>query len=74
MQTIVTALRFEPWSFVPNNPRLPALIYEGAFGPDAADLATLMENRFSENGWPPQWRIPRYWRISPRPDGRYRSR
>ncbi len=56
MQTTVTALRFEPWSFVPNNPRLPALIYEGAFGPDAADLTTLMENRFSENGWPPQWR------------------
>lgn len=46
----VTALHFEPWSFVPNNPRLPALIYEGA--PDASDLAELMEKRFQENGWP----------------------
>lgn len=56
MQTTVTALRFEPWSFVPNNPRLPVLIYEGVFAPAAPDLATLMEKRFAENGWPPQWR------------------
>lgn len=56
MKTTVTALRFEPSSFVPNNPRLPVLIYEGAFAYDAPDLATLMEKRFQENGWPPQWR------------------
>jgi len=53
---IVTALHFEPRSFVPNNPRLPVLIYEGAFTSDAPDLAGLMEKRFEKNGWPPQWR------------------
>lgn len=52
----VTALHLEPRHFVPNNPRLPALVYEGAFDSNAADLATLMEKRFQENGWPPQWR------------------
>lgn len=53
----VTALHFEPRHFVPNNPRLPALIYESAFASDAAaDLATLIEKRFQEHGWPPQWR------------------
>ena len=52
----VTALHLEPRHFVPNNARLPALIYEGAFDANAADLATLMEKRFRENGWPPQWR------------------
>ncbi len=55
-KTTVTAFHFEPWSFVPNNPRLSALIYEGAFAADAIDLARLMEKRFQENGWPPQWR------------------
>lgn len=55
-KTSVTAFHFEPWSFVPNNPRLPALIYEGAFPSDVTDLAALMEKRFQENGWPPQWR------------------
>ncbi|SDH31599.1 MULTISPECIES: cupin domain-containing protein [Bosea] len=53
----VTALHFEPRGFVPNNFRLPALIYEKAFDPAAiGDLATFMEKRFQDNGWPPQWR------------------
>jgi uncharacterized protein YjlB len=52
----VTALRPEPRDFVPNNPRLPVLVYERAFSPDAPDLASLMEDRFQQNGWPPQWR------------------
>ncbi len=30
-KAIVTALHFEPRGFVPNNARLPALVYEGAF-------------------------------------------
>lgn len=53
----VTALHFEPRGFVPNNLRLPVLIYEKAFDPAAiGDLATFMEKRFQDNGWPPQWR------------------
>lgn len=55
-RTTVTALHFEPRSFVPNNPRLPALIYEKVFSSTLSDLATVMEDRFEENGWPPQWR------------------
>ncbi len=55
-KTTVTAVHFEPRSFVPNNPRLPALIYQGAFDSPGCDLATLMERRFQDNGWPPQWR------------------
>lgn len=41
---------------VPNNPRLPVLIYEVAFPPASDDLAGQMERRFAQNGWPPQWR------------------
>lgn len=56
-RVMVTALHFEPRGFVPNNHRLPALIYEKAFDPAAtSDLATSMEKRFQDNGWPPQWR------------------
>lgn len=52
----VTAIHFEDRGVIPNNPRLPALIYASAFPAEVTDLATLMEERFEENGWPPQWR------------------
>lgn len=51
-----TAIHLEARGFIPNNPRLPVIIYEAAFPPGTADLATLMEKRFQDNGWPPQWR------------------
>jgi uncharacterized protein YjlB len=39
---------------IPNNPRLPALLYRGALpaegGPEAAEAL------FARNGWPPAWR------------------
>lgn len=41
---------------IPNNPDLPVLIYANAFPDENDDLAALMEQRFTENGWPPQWR------------------
>jgi uncharacterized protein YjlB len=53
---ITTAIHLEAKGFVPNNPRLPVIIYETAFSADADDLAALMEKRFRDNGWPPQWR------------------
>ena len=56
MTGLTTAIHLEARGFVPNNPRLPVLIYEAAFPAEAADLAALMEKRFRENGWPPQWR------------------
>lgn len=52
----VTALWLDERRFVPNNPRLPVLIYAAAFAPGSGNLATAIENRFAENGWPPQWR------------------
>ncbi|WP_442864838.1 hypothetical protein [Bosea sp. NBC_00550] len=55
-QATVTALHLEERDGVPNNPRLPVLVYEAAFSPETPDLAAAMEKRFAENGWPPQWR------------------
>ena len=51
-----TAIHLETRGFVPNNPRLPLVLYEAAFAGESADLAETMEKRFAENGWPPQWR------------------
>ncbi|MDR9784802.1 cupin [Rhizobium redzepovicii] len=43
---------FEPSDWVPNNPRLPVLIYRGLFGYGGpADF----ENRFAANGWTGIW-------------------
>lgn len=53
---MVTVLHLEEGAAAPNNPRLPVLIYSGVLPVAADDLATLIENRFSANGWPPQWR------------------
>ncbi len=53
---MTTAIHLEAKGFIPNNPRLPVVLYEGAFSADEEDLATVMEKRFQENGWPPQWR------------------
>ncbi len=39
---------------IPNNPKLPVLVYRGAF--DASgDGAAAVERLFDANGWPPQW-------------------
>lgn len=51
-----TTIHLDERGFVPNNPRLPLLVYVAAFPPATTDLATVMEKRFHENGWPPQWR------------------
>lgn len=47
-------LPLAPNGWMPNNPRLPVLIYRSAFS--GADLASLMEAAFARNGWPAQWR------------------
>lgn len=42
--------------WVPNNPRLPVLIYPQAIAVQGSDPAALFESTFKRNGWPPQWR------------------
>jgi uncharacterized protein YjlB len=44
--------------WMPNNERLPVLLYRGAIDPKAEhdDPAALFETVFQRNGWPPQWR------------------
>jgi uncharacterized protein YjlB len=48
-------LRENGW--MPNNPRLPVLLYRGAVPVKSADeTAAALESLFEKNGWPPQWR------------------
>ncbi|WP_397453656.1 cupin [Pseudomonas sp. NA-150] len=47
-------------SWVPNNPRLPVLIYIKAIAVQSSDPAALFEKTFSANGWIPQWRYGIY--------------
>ncbi len=48
-------LLLHPNGWMPNNPRLPVLLYRAAVSTNG-DTATRMESLFTTNGWPPQWR------------------
>ncbi len=49
------AILLQPNGWMPNNTRLPVLLYRAAV-PTAGDSASRMESLFTSNGWPPQWR------------------
>jgi uncharacterized protein YjlB len=48
------AILFEPSEWVPNNQKLPVLVYRSI--PLSGDAAELFEDRFRRNGWQGTWR------------------
>ena len=50
----VEVLQLSRNGWMPNNDRLPVLLYRGAFAGGA--MASAMEAAFEGNLWPPQWR------------------
>ena len=42
--------------WMPNNERLPVLLYRSAIQAGGRDPAAVFEQAFTRNGWPPQWR------------------
>jgi uncharacterized protein YjlB len=49
-------IELKPHDWVPNNPRLPVILYRRALDPERDDLGAAMETLFARNQWPPQWR------------------
>ena len=52
----VTALWFAHDDWVPNNARLPVILYRAAVACAGKDPAAAFEEVFKRSGWPPAWR------------------
>ena len=53
--SVVEQFLLEPSGWVPNNARLPVLLYRQAV-PSRGNIGDAFETLFESNGWPPQWR------------------
>ncbi len=53
---VVEAFHLPPNGWVPNNDRLPVILYRAALPLSGKDPASSYETLFTRNGWPPQWR------------------
>ncbi|WP_373864477.1 cupin [Paraburkholderia unamae] len=51
----VEAFHLGPHGWVPNNARLPVVVYRRALAPGTQDLARAFTERFEANEWPVQW-------------------
>lgn len=54
-ESSVETFHLAPHSWVPNNPRLPVIVYRRALTPGDQDLAQAFSARFEANDWPTQW-------------------
>jgi len=54
METERFILHEKGW--MPNNERLPVLLYRGAVEAEGRKAAERFERLFADHGWPPQWR------------------
>ena len=52
----VESWRLEDDGAIPNNARLPLLLYRQAVSPSGHDLAAVFESLFTANDWPAAWR------------------
>ncbi|WP_338861581.1 cupin domain-containing protein [Mycetohabitans rhizoxinica] len=50
------AFMLPPNDWIPNNDRLPVLLYRAGLSPYEYDLAACFEATFARYGWPPRWR------------------
>ncbi|WP_407672046.1 cupin [Paraburkholderia acidisoli] len=54
-ESSVETFHLAPHSWVPNNARLPVILYRRAMTPGKQDMAQAFNERFEANDWPVQW-------------------